>query len=377
MATITDRNVRSLVALEKSASTARVLNLLAAHAKAEEDPEVRQAPMFQNPLLDQSIIVKHRIRPHEQEMFDGYRSVTTKVLLPIDRNDLKLGARAIQVGQKRFDQQAEYAFGDSLKPGGYDRQVLELMDALPSLDPFLLREHLKRHGVSPARAYFNIHEADIERMSGFVEAEVGALVARSVGKGGSAAGAARLVGKLLSNTPDTDLEPLRQTLRLSEQEYLDGIFAWRGFLYYKWVLDDLTPAVERLMLGIETIQPRGQRDAEAAVYIAAARPRIIAALSQTCDAVKRMLRVYDSAFGELTREGEPGGFRDFLLAAPDQFMRLGERLGAVQHMVSFWRYRFWGAYSPPIAPDELMDLFVDFEEGLAFSPETSPREAFI
>ncbi len=214
-------------------------------------------------------------------------------------------------------------------------------------------------------------------MSGFVEAEIGALVSRSGAGGGTTGGAARLVGKLLSNTPDTDLEPLRDTLRLSEQEYLDGIFAWRGFLYYKWVLDDLMPSVERLMLGIETIQPRGQRDAEAAVYIAAARPRINAALSQTCDTVKRMLRVYDSAFGELTRDGQPGGFRDFLLAAPDQFMRLGERLGAVQHMVSFWHYRFWGAYCPPVAPDELMDLFVDFEEGLAFSAEIPPREAFI
>ncbi len=42
----------------------------------------------------------------------------------------------------------------------------------------------------------------------------------------------------------------------------------------------------------------------------------------------------------------------------------GEQLGAVQHVVSFWRFRF-GPNSAPVAVDELIDIFMDFETGLA------------
>ena len=48
----------------------------------------------------------------------------------------------------------------------------------------------------------------------------------------------------------------------------------------------------------------------------------------------------------------------------DQRARLGDQLGAIQHVVSFWRFRF-GPNSAPVAVDELIDIFMDFENGLA------------
>ena len=36
----------------------------------------------------------------------------------------------------------------------------------------------------------------------------------------------------------------------------------------------------------------------------------------------------------------PKTFRDFLLSAPYMFLELGEKMGAISHIVSFWRYRF-------------------------------------
>ena len=76
------------------------------------------------------------------------------------------------VGETGFDDSAEELFGDSLKPGQRDRQVLDLLDELPSLDPFLLREHLKRHGFEPARGYFAITDADLTRMFDYVRSEI-------------------------------------------------------------------------------------------------------------------------------------------------------------------------------------------------------------
>lgn len=66
----------------------------------------------------------------------------------------------------------------------------------------------------------------------------------------------------------------------------------------------------------------------------------------------------------MTQDSRPGAFRDFLLQAPRLFTRLGEQLGAIQHVVSFWRFRF-SPGAAPIGVDELIDVFMDFETGLA------------
>lgn len=364
-----DRTVRSLLALEKSASTARVLNLLSTHRKLDPDAELAAKPFFQNRVLDHAFIVKHRVRPHELELFAEPRATTTKIMAPIDIDDLRYGARFLMMGERDFDRAAEELFGDSMKPGRPDRQVLDLLDQLPSLDPFLMREHLRRNGFEPARGYFAITDADVQRMYEFVRAEVMALVTLSAGQGGGGQAASRLVEKLLSNAADSGFEPLKETLRLSDKDYQDGVFCWRGFLYYKWVLAELTPQLGRALAEVQGVHPRGPRTVETSTYIPAARERLSDAITRTVAGVNAMLGVYDKAYSSLTLDGQPTGFRDFLLAAPDMFMALGEQCGAVQHIVSFWRYRFPRGRPTPVSPEELMDIFLDFEDSLTFLEE--------
>ena len=48
--------------------------------------------------------------------------------------------------------------------GGRDDRMLQVLDGLPSLDPFLMRERLKKEGFAPARCYFDLTDADMVRM---------------------------------------------------------------------------------------------------------------------------------------------------------------------------------------------------------------------
>ena len=45
-------------------------------------------------------------------------------------------------------------------------------------------------------------------------------------------------------------------------------------------------------------------------------------------------------------------------------MRLGEQLGVVDHISSFWRFRFPPGRPARCSAEELIDLFMDFEESL-------------
>lgn len=361
-----DRGLRRLTALENSASTARVLNLLSVHRKYPDDPELLYNPFFRNRVLNRCIIVKHRLRPHEYHSFPSIKPTVTKILIPIDGTDLRSGAHSFFVGQGTFDAIADQAFGEDLKPGSRDRQILDLIDGLPSLDPFLLREHLRVHEIEPARRYFSISDADVQRMVDFVREEIMGLVVLSTGnQQGAAQASARLVDKLLSNAPDSGFEPLKYTLGLSDQKYLEGVFSWRGFLYYKWVFTDLAGALEECLEEIGQIRGRGAKTADTASYVAAAQTRIQARLRQAFANVETLLNVYNHAYRQLTVENNPVSFRDFLLSAPAMFLQIGEQLGAIQHVVSFWRYRMPKGVPRVIGFDELADLFLDFEDGLA------------
>jgi hypothetical protein len=352
------------------------LNLAGTVRRAAADPASLTPPFFSHPLLNRCIILKHRVRPNEMEAFLAAKQNATKILLPIDPNDLKLGAHYFFVGQKDFDEVTSNVFGSALAHGQHDRQVLDLIDALPSLDPFLLREHLRRHGFEPARAYFNISDADLERMHNYVEAEITPLVAMSFkAELGSKAAAAKLVNKILSSNAPDDLGPLRGVLMLGEQEFLDGIFAWRGFLYYKWVLESLHQRTAAVTAAIELIQPRGPREPECTAYIGPARNRICLSVQRTLGSIGDMLSVYDRAYAGLTLNGDPAGFRDFLLTAPAMFTNLGEQLGAVQHIVSYWTHRFPPGRPAIASPQELMDFLIDFEDSLSFIDTPQSSEA--
>ena len=370
---MSDRSVRNLIHLQESASTARVLNLLSVWKRHGETEEWAAAPMFRNASLNRCWIIKHRLRRNELDLFRNRRHVATKILLPIEATDLKLGGLSVFVGQIDFERSLKATFGSSLDDG--DVETLKLLDRLPSLDPFLLREQLKRHGIEPARCYFEVTDADLKKMFAFVENEIRPLVTMSLGAGGGngAIATASLVSKILSNAGGPEMEPLRLTLRLEEDEYAEGVFCWKGFLYYKWAVASVLKGASMVADELATIKPVGPMDGESRAYIERGRRVLRHQIMKTCESVVDTLRVYDDAYANLTQNGRPTAFREFLLDAPHLFTRLGEQVGAVEHIVSFWKFRF-GPNAAKVSVEELIDIMMDFEGSLA-SREAERRAA--
>src|SRR6185312_10863563 len=148
-----ERSFRRLSALSASGSSARVLNLPWAHKTHADAPDALQPPLFHNKILNRAIILKHRLRAHELENAPPDRVVVTKVLIPIDANDLRHGAHTFLCGQRDLEAALPDLLGPGLEPGSRDRTLLQVLDELPSLDPFLLREHLKLHGIRAGDGY--------------------------------------------------------------------------------------------------------------------------------------------------------------------------------------------------------------------------------
>ena len=371
-----DRSFRSLAGLERTASTSRVLNLAAVATQNAGDPEYEASPFFKAAALNGAVIIKHRVRADEQYAFETARRISTKVIIPFERTDLGLGGRSLFVGQRGWQELLNQLRGTA-EEEGRDMALLEALDELPSLDPFLLREHLKRRDFKIASCYFAISAADLDRMQRFVSGEISKLVdlAYGGGKGGSPnANISKLVSLLLSGEVDGRLEPLRLTLGLEGENFREGIFSWKGFLYYKWVLNSLWPELKEVISELTAIKVVGPRDAEMLYQVKDVGARVNQAILGQVRKVRVTLQVYDDAFAELTQAGNPVAFRNFLLKSPGMFITLGERTGMVSHIASFWRYRFPKGRPLKVELDELFDILQDFHQGLGEDDDKAQPE---
>jgi hypothetical protein len=362
-----NRTYRSLTGLS-TASTARVLNLLAISRAHEQKTDFGANPLFSSPTLNSAIILKHRLRADELDLMEEPRCVCTKVIVPFEKTDLRSGGRSLLVGQKGFEDLLSEAgqYGKSYD-FHHDLKVLRLLDQVPSLDPFLLREHLRTNDVYPDARYFEISNADRKRMFDYASAEIRRLtnLAISPGSGSRAGATARMVSALLSSEVDEKLEPLRTTLQLQPAEFREGVFSWRGFIYYKWSLVDFWPDLLKALHQLKTIAPLRSMNADQRAYITHARQTILTGAKKGCDDVRNIIKVYDTAYDTLITERDPRKFREFLLGAPALFLEIGEKMGTLSHMTSFWKYRFPEGAPRTVDCEELTVMFQEFSKGFS------------
>lgn len=358
---------RDLSLIRESGSTTRVLNLALVFERFGETEDYQAKPLFKNRRLNRALIVKHALRPHERELVWGAASTATKVILPYAANELSLGGVSFLIGERKFERLLrESAVYPSEEDFASDVALLQVLNKLPSFDPFLLRERLRHSGAEPARCYFDIAEADITRMRAFVSSQIEQLIRLAFATGGSGGGelSSKLAEKLLTDETARSLDPLRQTLRLSGEEYVEGVFAWKGFLYYKWVLQEFRPRLAQFRPSFAGCRIMGATNEERRAF-AETRRKILDSVDRAVACVEEQLLQYGTAFAALT-EGQPSAFRDFLLRAPSLFIPIGEAVGVIKHIDSFWRFRFPDDdITPSVEVDEAGELFNEFSATLA------------
>lgn len=361
------RGVGSLAILMKSRSTSRVLNLISAWDIAEKTKEPLEPPLFQSPALNRSFLIKHRLRSNESEVFPEPRSTATKLILPIDPRNLSLGGKSVFIGQINFEQLIEDATGIHDVYGSPDMKLLRELDRIPSFDPFIFREWMSKLGRTADERYFTLSPTVIAGMEDLVVEEIGHLVSMSLAGSVANASVQKLARKMLSSHYDEDLTPLQMTLRMSKDEFRDGLFGWKGLLYYKWVAKRIEADLPPLLSGLLGVRPRRHISREQIEDSILAVRSIGASISGYFKAVTDRVRDYDESYEMLTKKQDPVGFRAFLLRAPQLFLEMGDYVGMLEHSVEFWSYRSKAIEPARFTGDEYLDLILSLKDGLGSS----------
>ena len=360
------REMRNLAHLNVTASSHRVLNLSKIWLYNQDNEDYAARPMFENSGLNRAIILKHTLRMDERHLFGPGRTTVTKIILPFDARDLTLGGRSFFFRQMRFEELMSSFLGIDDIHRNRDVDILRCLDNLPSLDPFLVREHLLRLNHRPAGCYFQISAADLKSMGAFTAHEIEHLVNAAFGVK-QKSGAAKLGTKILSDRLDKELAPLREALGMTEDQFATGISSWRGFLYYKWAYVELQDGIREVLGGLSSYRPVSTHDDTLRTYLRRARPRLAKALVKAIQDAGRTLDAYDEVYRAMDEDHNPEPFRQFLLRGSKLFIDLGDRLGTLNHIVSFWRFRMKRVLennSKPLESIEYADILIDFEASL-------------
>ncbi|MBS0386194.1 MAG: hypothetical protein JSS00_12685 [Proteobacteria bacterium] len=358
---------RDLALIRASGSTARVLNLAHIFERFGDTDEYRDKPLFRSKRLNRALIIKHVVRPSERELFAQPLTTATKVILPYSPTELELGGVSVLVDEIRFEKLLRDAIGgyENEADLAADVELLRMIASLPSFDPFLMRERLRHLGLDPSRVYFDLAEADVQRMRAFVGGEISQLVKLAFATGGPAARdlSQRLADKLMTDETAKALDALRQTLRLSGEEYVEGVFAWKGFLYYKWMTDEFRPHLEAFKPRFADLRIMGA-SLENRRELMRVRKDILDRVALAAQRVDETLLEYGTAFAALA-DGQPSAFRSFLIRAPSLFIPIGEAVGVIRHIHSFWCFRFPEDGMRVMDAEEAQEVLQEFDLALS------------
>jgi len=329
---------------------------------------------FQNPTLNRSVIIKHRLNPEDQTvMLNQSALVGTKIFVPFAGDStLDRSGKYMYLGQRGWDSILREHFGigrkDSLM-AERDMSLLETINRLPSLDPFLLRDRSLRDGYGIDDIYFRVSASEHKRLKAKIIREfhpLATVALQDVAKAGELANI--IVMKIWEATDVKALMPLIQSLDVAPEEANEVFFAWKGFLYYKICMTRLADSIAGFLASLENATIIDQPSRQIRDQIDSLKPRVVKALRSEYELAAAQIEIYNNAYRhEMIRLGRPRKFTDFLHQAPRQFESLGASVAAIDHAQTTWRSMFGSDLTPLVPGYKLLQALESFAHGLPMS----------
>lgn len=328
--------VRDLDDMLRNAESSRVLNLSRIHQDWGDMEDYTAHPLFENKALNRSIVVKQAVAPNDTYNFRKARARATKLLFPLDRCDYSLGGLYLFVGQNNFSIELAKHFSGEHRLSDRDENVLQMLDELPTFDPFLLYALLKSKDVHVSEIYFQITENDRRQIQSEMASEFRPLVSLCFPNMGHESEKIRIfIDKILNFSEGQELAALRKSFMLERQAFALAMFAWRGLIYYKWRSRALRSKLDELTASLGCIRPTESTQIGGRL-LELSRTKILRIATGAGDKLARTIARYDAVFADFVQGQQVEKFRTFLKLAPAMFASCGQSIAILEHIINFF-----------------------------------------
>jgi hypothetical protein len=263
---------------------------------------------------------------------------------PFNERNIYDGGRTIFLHDKHVQQAIADNFGQKAsltkEAMAEDLRILDVLDGLPSLDPFLMKDVFQRARIAVNEAYFEISPEVWSEIESFILQRFEPLVSAAFPDAmASDEKARRLVEKIWEASDVAELAPLIEALRLPPEQALDIFKAWKGINFYSFQYVRVQPQLIDLTKWLNGIViPHGAMPSEQRTKLIATIEAVRDQLRREWQTIEAVLREYADGYDKMfkTREGS-AQFLGFLRNSSKAYWDLGNGLGKVNHAAYCWR----------------------------------------
>jgi hypothetical protein len=317
------------------------------------DGAPRDEQLFRHPELHRIIFIKQALVDSAYQPERANR-IGTKLYFAFNEENAFEGGKSIFAGDPQFDDaiafQLGFDRGRNMENYTRDRDIIQILDSLPSLDPFLMRDRLTAEGIEPNLGYFEIDEGEWQQIREHVMRRFRPIVEFAFAGADATKAQARLrslVQKIWDAKDMDGLRPVLQAMELTDDDAPQALQAWKGVIYYDFRLAKLESRVKDLASWLSKgstpsdMVPRANR-----IILDEIRDAVRHKVRDRWQRARGRLSEYNDAYTALfIDKRSPGPFIAFLGNASDVFNELGEELSRLDHAAEVRRFitdRYFG-----------------------------------
>ena len=331
------------------------------------------AQFFRNKPLNAVVLIKDTVPVNER---NGGRHTGTKLYFPFDENNIYQGGRSIFIHDSSLRQAIVGKLGKETVQKELldeDMRILGVLDRLPSLDPFLMKDVFRLEGIPMNDAYFEVSAEAWQEIETFILQRFEPLVAAAFPDAMSSDDKARqLVEKIWEASDLKALQPLVEAFRLPQGEALEIFAAWKGIIFYSFEYERLQARLVELFKWLMEIKvPFGAKTPEERkeflVNLEIAKKQLRSEWQVIESIVREYQGAYDKAFKQKTSLTD---FLAFLRKSGAAYWDLGNSLGKAGQAIYCWNViasRFPGHKLPWASMKTVIALLASI-----FPPDTKP-----
>jgi hypothetical protein len=306
------------------------------------DPDA--TPFYRNKPLNTTVLIKDA--SPEDDRRHGAPPVGTKLYFPFNDTNIYEGGRTIFLHDKHLESAIIGQYGEgAVTEDALDRDmhVLRILDKLPSLDPFLLKDIFLRNKIAVNENYFEVSQEAWHEIEAFMLQKFEPLV-RAAFPDIDASGedtddkARQLIDKIWEARDIVALQPLIDAFRLPQDRALDIFSSWRGIVYYSYQYQrEQTHMIDLIKWLAENDKPVAGVPANEAKEMQGMMSFTKDSLRQEWKKIEEIVREYQDSYDKMFKyKTSSSGFLNFLKRSNDIYWELGNSLGRTNHAIYCW-----------------------------------------
>ena len=298
--------------------------------------------VFETAPLNRCILIKHTLRAHErEEMVSGNRT-PTKIVFPINTQELGLGGYSLFIEEPSFENKLVDYLGNAGESMAFqaDLSRLDLFARAPMFDPFLLRERFRMAGLPLADACLEIDPARESAVSSRIQGHIRSMFEGATKDRALATKIAEGFSQRVFGADGASYASrMNAFFGLGEENLAESLFSWKALLYQRILYDEMNASLaDDLKLIVGARLPYGIVTDEKA-FALAVQERLKTEFRNRYNALRMIFARYDMAYKAFRDQSRPGPFIGFLGESQMVAALAAEHLALLMHYAGMLRYR--------------------------------------